>query len=130
MKGHCSNCVCASTFTDRTAHHFPQLQAICNAQQSKKRALLKKIDRCLLNFICDCSKGVLHHILRVPKSTYRKLRHYRDDFLLLANKKISQKAKRETLVNKNGGFLPLILPALASAVFGIIGNLISKRFIK
>lgn len=83
-----------------------------------------------MKYICDCSKGVLHHHIRFPKDTYRKLKPYKDDLLLLVNKKTSQKAKREALVNKKGGFLPLILPALASAVFGIIGNLISKRFIK
>jgi hypothetical protein len=73
---------------------------------------------------------VLKNHIRFPKTIYKRLRKYRNDILFVANKKNSLKAKRATLLDKSGGFLPLILPALASAVFGVLGNIISKKFIK
>ena len=130
MKSHSSNCVCSSTFRERIAIHYPQLKTICRAKESKQKELLKNVNNCLLQYICDCSKGVLHHHIRVPPRTYKKLSQYKDDLLLLANKQTSIRAKRAAIENKRGGFLSLILPALASALFGFIGNLVSKKLIK
>jgi hypothetical protein len=127
---HGASCACALPMKERTAHYFPQLQKICNAKKVKKDLLLEKTSNCLIYYLSDCCKGVLKNHIRFPKRIYKKLSKFRNDILLVANKKSSLKTKRAALLQKNGGFLPLILPALASAVFGVLGNLISKKFIK
>jgi hypothetical protein len=127
---HGASCICNLPIKERTTHFYPQLQKICSARGGKKRALLEKLPNCLVRYVSDCCKGILHRHIRFSISTYKKLKKFKNNIVLLADKKTSLKAKRGAIAQKNGGFLSLILPALASAVFGLIGNLVSKTLIK
>jgi hypothetical protein len=124
---HGSECLCRLPIKDRTVHFFPQLQTVCNARGNHRRALLEKLPNCLLHFVSDCCKGILYNHIRFPSGSYKKLKKFKNEILLFANNKASLKSKRAALVEKKGGFLSLILPALASAIFGIVGNIISKK---
>jgi len=55
------------------------------------------------------------------------LSQYKKDLKLLASHRVSIRKKRAHLVRQGGGFLSLILPAIASALFGLLGNVISKK---
>jgi hypothetical protein len=118
------------TMKERTAAHFLQLQNICNAPKNKRPLLLEETSNCLINYLTICCKGVLMKHITFPILLYKKLGKFRKDLLLFANNKTSLRTKRAALIEKNGGFLSFILPALASIVHETFGELISKKFIK
>jgi len=121
---------CKQPIEERTESLLPHLHTVCNARKNHKCQLLKKLTKCQLQFISDCCKGILHRHITFPVETYKKLKRFRKDIILLADVKKSLKTKRAAIVKKNGGFLSLILPALATAVFSLVGNLISKKINK
>jgi hypothetical protein len=75
----------------------------------------------------DCCTGVLSRKIQFPNSFYPQLRKHQKDLLFLAQKYPSLRRKRERLMRQNGGFLSILLPALASSLFGLVGNWISRR---
>ena len=126
---HPVSCACTFPIEERIQYFLPQISSVCKARRAKKRELLSTAEPCFYNFVTLCSQGILKKYIQFPFPVYRKLRKFRDDLLVLANKRSSNKVRRALLIEKNGGFLPLILPALASALFGVVGNLISKKFL-
>lgn len=119
---HGRSCVCRLTFKERTTHFYPQLQTICRARRIRKRDLLENVDKCLLCYICDCSQGVLRRFVRFPSAAYKKLKPYKNALLLLANRRVSAKQKRSTVATQGGGFLSILLPALATIAGEIFGK--------
>jgi hypothetical protein len=89
--------------------------------------IFKTCNQCLINFVGECCRAVLCEVLPLPPHVYPKLKTHRKDLLFLANPKIPLTKKRARLIKQGGGFLSLILPALASALFGALGNIISNK---
>ena len=126
---HLIDCPCKLIFEDRIRHFYLEICSVCRVSPRQKRNFLERAPPCFYNFLADCSRGILYNHIKFPPPVYKKLRRYRNDFLTLANKRTSNKHRRALIVQKKGGFLPLILPALASALFGILGNVISKKLL-
>lgn len=127
---HCDQCeLCRKPIKERIKYFLPQLRKICRAAKSQRHLLLQKVDHCFLHFISDCSFGILKHLIVLPKQSYKRLREFKNDIIAFGHFKTSIRKKRRLLIDKNGGFLPLILPALASAVFGVLGSLITKKLL-
>lgn len=126
---HPHSCPCSLPLEERIKFFYPQITSVCRANRKRKRDLLSSAQPCFFNFVSDCSRGILQKHIQFPVHVYKKLRKFRDDLLILANRKTSNKNRKALLVDKNGGFLPLILPALASALFGLLGNVISKKLL-
>lgn len=126
---HPSACpICKKNIKNRIIHFLPQLYKIRHAKRAQRLNLIRKADHCLLKFLSDICFGILKKVVVFPKEVYKRLSEYEPVIYKLGHStKLPDHKKRELLIQKDGGFLPLILPALASAVFGIIGNLISKK---
>lgn len=126
---HLKGCpICKQSIKQRIIHFLPQLYKIRRAKRPHRLNLIRKADHCLLKFLSDICFGILKKVVVFPKEVYKRLSEYEPIIYKLGHKvNLPDKTKRELLIQKDGGFLPLILPALASAVFGIIGNLIAKK---
>lgn len=57
----------------------------------------------------------------------KKLRKYKNCIRKVACRKASLKSKKKLLVKQSGGFLPLVIPALVSALAGMAGRAIGNR---
>jgi hypothetical protein len=123
---HSPNCGCFGKSKDAAIKHWPQLHELMQGVPKKNRKIFKTCNLCFINFVGECCKAVLCEIIPLTSETYTKLKPNRKDLLYLANENIPLHNKRARLVKQGGGFLSLILPTLASALFGYIGNLISK----
>ena len=123
-----NNCsVCKADVRVRTNHFTPIIKRLCNASCKKRETLLKGSDPCLVKYLSDCCIGVLSRKIEFPHKLYPELHKYKKDLIFLAQKYPSIGRKRARLVRQSGGFLSLLLPALASSLFGFVANLITRK---
>lgn len=123
-----TNCsVCKLGIKARTDHFEPIIKQLCTATCKKRRTLLTNSNECLVKYLSDCCVGVLSKKIHFPHKFYPRLQEHQNDLIYLAQKYPSIRKKRERLVRQSGGFLSILLPALASSLFGLVTNLISKN---
>lgn len=104
--------------------HFYFLQSLARSRPKQKKTILKVANNGQIKSICEVCLNVLKGNLPV---NIKKLKKYKNIIRKLANKSISYGNKKRMLMNQTGGFLPLIAPAILSALGGIVGRVISKK---
>lgn len=104
--------------------HYHFLQVLARSHPSQKKALLQTANNSQINSICEVCLNILHG--NVPVNVQR-MKKYKNLLRLLAKKSTGMQRKKKMLVNQSGGFLPLLAPALLSAIGGIVGRVIAKR---
>lgn len=102
--------------------HF--LQILAHSHPTQKRALLKTANNGQLESLCEICLNVLKG--NIPVNKY-KLKKYKNTLRTLAKKSFSMQKKRKLLLNQSGGFLPVIAPAILSALGSILSSVISKK---
>lgn len=102
--------------------HF--LHILAQSHPTQKRALLKTANNGQLESLCEICLNILKG--NIPVNSY-KLKKYKNTLRTLAKKSSSIQKKRKMLLNQSGGFLPLIAPAIVSALGGILSSVISKK---
>lgn len=131
MKPHTTQCTCFQPAINSIKHYLPILRKFATLRKNQRKKLFEKQDKCFIKFIGECCKEVLCDHIKLPESDYKKLRRHTDikkDLKFLASESIPIKRKRALLITKGGGFLSIILPALASSIFGLIGNAAIRHF--
>jgi hypothetical protein len=127
---HPQGCVCSKDSKTRTKHYLPHLRSICRLRKTERGKFIHKCHPCVIKFIGDCCHALLKRYIKLPSESYKKLKKYQNDILYIARKKTSLRHKRARLIEKSGGFLPFLLPALASSLASIgtqlIGNLVNS----
>jgi hypothetical protein len=123
---HSKNCGCFGKSRDAAVKHWPMLYEVMQGNIKTNRDIFKTCNHCFINFVGECCRAVLCEVLPLTDDSYENLKPHKKDLLLLANQKIPLKNKRARLVKQGGGFLSFILPALASALFSVLGNIFSK----
>jgi hypothetical protein len=118
------NCVCSKDIETKTKYFLPQLKRICRAKKTEREVLLKQLSPCGVRYICDCSLALLSDVIQLPTNVYKKLSKYKEDLLYLVKKRPSLRQRRARLVEKQGGFLPFLLPALVSGIASLGGKLL------
>jgi hypothetical protein len=122
-----SSCWCTKHIAHRLKHYLSQLTELKNAKTPGKRvAILKEANPCFVRLLCECGMNVLKGKLKLPEHQYPKLRRHKQLLLFTSRKRNSLGKRKQALIDKKGGFLPLILPALISAIAGLAGEAIGK----
>ena len=106
--------------------HYPFLRLLACSHPAQKRALIKTANNAQINSICEVCLNILNGNVPVNK---KKLEKYKHLLRMLSRKTCSPQKKKKYLLNQSGGFLPLIAPALISALGSIIGPVISKKLL-
>lgn len=106
--------------------HYYFLRMLARTHPSQKRALLKSASKEQISSLCEICLNIANG--NVPVNV-KKLKKYKNTVRNLAKKSISLQAKRNMLINQSGGFLPLLAPAILSALGGILGRVISKKIL-
>lgn len=97
------------------------------ANSRKKRQHLlsiatpEQIDACSELFL-----NLLKGNIAVPEEELKKLERYKEQIRAIANKETSRRQKKVLLSKQSGGFLRLLLPAVAPLVFHALGGLFGK----
>jgi hypothetical protein len=105
---------------------LPELEKLTKATPKQRVYLLKTASPDLIRLLCKVVLNVLKGSVKLPESHYKKLRPHKHTLLTVSKRTKSIKKKRDALLKKRGGFLPLILPALISALAGFAGEALSS----
>ena len=130
-RAHNKFCTCFKSPLYSIKHYFPTLKKFRKLRKKERQKIFHNESHCFIKFIGECCKTVLCDIVKLPNSAYEKLKRHKnikEDLKYLANESIPIKQKRALLINKGGGFLSIILPVIASTIFGLIGNAALKHF--
>jgi hypothetical protein len=80
----------------------------------------------LITLLAECGLNVLKGNMNLTDDQYASLKPHRRMLLKVSGIKTTLKDRRQALANKKGGFLPVILPIILSALSGFAGQAVSK----
>ena len=81
-----------------------------------RKAILEHADADLISALCECAHNILRGTVRLTLREKVRLRKYKDNLQLIANKRLSISRRRRE-IQQSGGFLPALLRPLATTVF-------------
>ncbi len=119
-------CWCKRKLDERFRHYLPQLEQINAAKGSARALLLKKASPCLITLLAECGLNVLKGNVNLTENQYASLKPHRRMLLKVSEAKASLKERRNAFAKKKGGFLPVVLPIILSALSGFAGQAVSK----
>jgi hypothetical protein len=103
------------------------LRALHMSKPRERAKLLSSVDDDIIKLLSEMRLNFLHGILVTSLTQLQRLRKHNQTLRLLASRKVPLRKKRSTLIrHQRGGFLPLLLPVVANAVGGILGQLWEK----
>ncbi|GFR10310.1 uncharacterized protein TNCT_138061 [Trichonephila clavata] len=100
------------------------LLLLSKSTPKQRHMLLQNADKSQIVTLSEICLNVLAG--NVPVNV-KKLRRYKNCIRKVACRKVSLKAKKKLLVQQSGGFLPLLIPAVVSALAGMAGRAIGNR---
>ena len=100
------------------------LQRHKNHRERKALLFVGKDD--LIRALCEIIHNVLEGTIELNAKEKASLKRYKRSLRQLVDKKVSKASKREIL-NKKGGFLPIVLAPALSLVASLIGEAIGKN---
>ena len=93
------------------------LQMLNTTKNTKlRKAILKYADADLISALCECAHNILRGTVRLTLGEKVRLRKYKNQLRLIANRRLSIARKRRE-IQQTGGFLPALLAPLAATVF-------------
>ena len=102
--------------------HCKDLQCLCLASPSKRKALIEKANKSLIYSICECIQNILNGNVVLTKSQKKRLTHQKTACRNLIKKGGSVREKKRII--QKGGFLPV----LASIALPLVTELVSSLF--
>ena len=121
-----ANCVCFKSVFDRVSKFEPFLKAIEKAPPSERILLLEGAPSCLIRFLCECGLNILKGNLKLKKKHYKLLKPFKTSLLKLCKPFASLNERRQDLLKKKGGALPVLIPIVLSALASFAGEAIAK----
>ena len=107
---------------NRLRKNGPTLQLLQNASTPSRKRILDKASPELICCLCDCAHNILQGNVTLSRHYKQKLRQHKTKLRKLANRRVALKTKKPLF--QTGGFLPLLLSALAPVITGVVGSLI------
>lgn len=101
------------------------LKVLSKAKPKQRKAIVATSSNDLVLAICEVVDNMLKGTLKLNAQQKKKLGHYKSVLREIANRKVSQKKKKELIVQKGGFLGTLLVPAL-SLIASLIGQAVSK----
>ena len=108
---------------NRLKRNVSTLKLLEKASPSLRKAILKKASPELIHTICECALNILRSNVPLTNHCKRRLSRHKEKLRKLADKKVSLKTKKSII--QKGGFLPILISALAPVFGKILGALTS-----
>jgi hypothetical protein len=127
MRGSHRKCrFCNKHISERIEKYLSLLKDLSHAESKRRDQILRDADICFIKLLRECAINVLKGNIPLEKTQTKKLSRHAQTLVKFATNKPTNYDRQKQLLMKNGGFLPIILPALITALGGIAGNVISK----
>ena len=91
-----------------------------------KKAIVNGSSKEQIDAICECILNVCNGNIKLEEENFKKLRPYNRTFKKLLGRKLRTSDKKKIIL-QHGGFLPILIPAIISAIGGIISASISRK---
>lgn len=104
--------------------NFNFLRYLSTCSPKQRKLLLDGADESQITCLCEICLNILKGNIPI---NVKKLKKYKKAIRILAKKSTSLKNKKKILKTQNGGFLPMVLPAILAAVAGFAGKALGKR---
>ena len=92
------------------------LNVLSHCKPKIRNAILKNCENDLIHIICDCVYNVVKgNVPGLTQQKVNKLARHKTSLIKLT-KKVPIKNKRKILIQKGGGFLPVLLPLVAPLI--------------
>lgn len=105
--------------------HIKLLETLAHVKPSIAKSIIKKCDKYCIKSISELALNTLRGNIELNSHDSQKLRKYRKQLHLLANKRTSVVLKKRTL--QKGGFLPALLATVVPIIAGLIQNSIQSQ---
>ena len=90
-----------------------------------QKRILDKASSELIRCLFDCAHNVLQGNVNISRHHKQKLKPHKTKLRKLADRKVALKTKQRII--QKGGFLPILLSALAPVISGVLGTLIKRE---
>ena len=107
---------------NRLRKNGPTLRLLQKAPTPLQKRILEKASSELIGCLCDCAHNVLQGNVEISHHHEQKLKQHKTKLQKLADRKVTLKTKQRII--QKGGFLPILLSALAPVISGVLGSLI------
>lgn len=116
---------------DRISKYASVLKQLITAKGHKRNEILENADNCLIKLLCECAMNVLKGRVSLKKSQLKRLSPHGRTLVKLSRTTGFDRAKTKLdqarkLLQKRGGFLPIILPPLLTLLSGFAGQALGK----
>lgn len=101
--------------------HHPMLLALASARPGVRTLILKSLDATTIRVLAQLAANILHGNIPLDKKQMRKIGKFKHLLKILRYKYANVEQKRKVLIQQ-GGFLPFLLPIIAS----ITGAFVSR----
>jgi hypothetical protein len=95
------------------------LNTLSKSRPKERKTILTGVDNDIIRILAEIALNVLHGTVRLSQAQIRRLKRHKQILRALASKRIPIKSKRAIVLKQRGGFLPLLLPIVASALGGL-----------
>ncbi len=112
-------------FTKRQALNLRLLQ---KTKLRERSALLAGVEGDIIKVLTEMAHNNLRENIPLTRAQWHRLRKYKQMLRTLSNRSVSLREKRSLLVKqpqRGGGFLPILLTLVASAVDGVVKSTLS-----
>lgn len=104
---------------DNIINHSDLLKILANSKLRYKKAILEKADKNFIISICDIIFNLLQGNVNLTDKEKTELKKHKS-FLRKIVKKSSLKEKKKIIIQKGGGVLSIILPAVFSTIASLL----------
>lgn len=129
VRGKCRgvvDCCCEKKIDERVRYYAPQLALFRSSDPYTRQQLLKTAPSCFVRLVCETGLNVLAGTLQLQRRHYKYLKPYKKLLTQLSDRSMSLAAKKTLLIKKKGGFLPVVIPYLLTALSGFAGQALAK----
>lgn len=116
---------CKQDISQRIKKYLCDLSRLAKARGKRRGEILKNASPCLLKILSECALNLLKGKIKVTPNQLKKLRPY-GRTLVKTGKSNENIDRFRRFLKKEGGFLPIILPAIISALSGLAGNALTS----
>lgn len=123
-----NNCeFCKKHISERINHFVKELNILAKTRSKKRRSIIfEKAGPCLVRILCECALNTLKGNITLGPKELKRLKKYGKPLVELVKNNKEPYNKARNCLEKTGGFLPVILPAIISAIGGVLGPVITK----
>lgn len=110
----------------RLRNHAREIDFLSKCSPKQRKAFLQHADPQLIKSLCECAANVVKGNVPLSRVQKSKLSRYKKHLRELSNKRLSNKKRKDILIQR-GGFLSLILKPIIQSLGGMLLGAVTQR---